>query len=404
MTAPGARLARALTAAGQVIDPQWHRAILEVDRAGFIPDTVWVTSKEHPGWFRPVSRDNPDHARWAHQDYALATQVDDGVPAGGPNGEPGWGRLRTSSISQPSLVVAMLQHLDARDGHRVLEIGTGTGYNTALLCHALTERAVVSTEIDKGLAAIAIDNLARAGYAPTVLDEDGVGHPETGMGLGSFHRVLSTVAARGQIPHSWVRQTWPGGTIVTPWEVGNLPGVLVKLVVCEDATATGHIVGDAPFMVLRSQRPDPRHLRDLVDEDAPETISGHTTVNPRLVAYRHPGWQLALGHLVPDLRYAVYEAAQDRPEWAGEATVYVATPDGAWAVGEYTPQGSPYQTTHVGPRDLWAEVGAVWAEWVRFGRPGRDRLGVTVDEAGTHLWADSPAGVFRSLTDVSAGR
>lgn len=53
------------------------------------------------------------------------------------------------------------------------------------------------------------------------LGEDGNGYPETGIGMGSFRRLISTVAVRGQIPHAWVRQVWPGGVIVTPWEVGT---------------------------------------------------------------------------------------------------------------------------------------------------------------------------------------
>ncbi|MFD6099995.1 hypothetical protein ACFVWN_25880 [Nocardiopsis flavescens] len=403
MTSPGAALARTLSSAGHIIDPRWHRAILAVDRAAFIPDTVWISSRDHPGYYMPVTRDDPDHARWANEDYALATQVDDGAPAGGPNGEPGWGRLRTSSISQPSLVVDMLQRLDAADGHRVLEIGTGTGYNTALLCHALTEKAVVTTEIDQKLARVAADNLSRAGFTPVVLDSDGVGSPVAGVDMGMYHRVLSTVAARGSIPHSWVRRTWPGGVVVTPFEVGTRPGVLVRLVVGGDETAHGRIVGEAPFMVLRSQRPDPRPLQELVDEGHPGKQSGMSSVNPRLVDYHNPGWQLVLGHLVPDLRYAVYEAAEDRPECAGEASVYVATPDGSWALGEYEPAGAPYAIERFGDRDLWAEVGASWEAWERAGRPGREQLGVTVDAEGTHLWAGSPDGVLRSPGSPATG-
>ena len=391
---PGARLARNLASAGQIIDPQWHRAILAVDRTGFIPDTVWVTSRDHPGYYVPVTRDDPDFAQWAHQDYALAVQVDDGTPGGGPNGQPGWGRLRTSSISQPSLVVDMLQQLDVHDGHRVLEIGTGTGYNTALLCHALTEKAVVSVEIDQGLAATAVKNLATAGFHPNVLTADGAGHPVPGVDEGLFHRLLSTVAVREDVPSSWVRQVRPGGVIVTPFEVGNTPGVLLKLRVLEDGTALGHFTGDAPFMVMRSQRPGTRRVRDLVDENAPGVRETHTDVNPRVVAYPHQGWQLALGHLVPDLRYAVYEATEDKPEWAGEATVYVATPDGSWALGEYTPAGGPYEVRQDGDRELWAEIGAAWHDWARFGSPGRDRLGVTVDEHGTRLCVDAPAALL----------
>jgi hypothetical protein len=119
-------------------------------------------------------------------------------------------------------------------------------------------------------------------------------------------------------------------------------------------------------------------------------------VNPRVVAHRHPGWQLVLGHLAPDLRYAVYEAAEDRPEYAGEATIYIATPDRSWAVAEYTSAGGPYETERAGARDLWAEVGAAWDAWCTAGRPSRDQLGVTVDVTGTHLWIDKPS-ASRSL-------
>ncbi|KOX10697.1 hypothetical protein ADL05_24515, partial [Nocardiopsis sp. NRRL B-16309] len=138
--------------------------------------------------------------------------------------------------------------------------------------------------------------------------------------------------------------------------------------------------------------------REVVNQNSPTAVAGRTAVNPRLVTHPHQGWQLVLGHLVPDLRYASYEAAQDRPEWAGEATIYVYDQGGSWALGEYTPAGAPYEARRDGPRDLWAEVGAAWEAWCAAGRPGRDRLGLTVDEAGTRLWVDEPRRVLgRSL-------
>ncbi|QVJ00286.1 methyltransferase domain-containing protein [Nocardiopsis eucommiae] len=387
-TPPGAGLARTLATNGTLTDPMWHRAVLATDRSAFLPETIYGLDPAHPGWECPITRTDPRWDRWVAGDFALVTQVDDGEPVG----EDGRGRLPTSSISQPSLVVEMLQALDAREGHRVLEIGTGTGYNTALLCHALGEEAVVSVEVDPRLAETAVKNLAEAGHHPTVLTADAAEAPA--VSEGEFDRVLSTVAARGQVPLWWVEQSAKYGVIVTPFEVGNTPGVLLRLRVHGDGTATGHFIGDAPFMVMRSQRPDVRRVRELVDEDDQEATDGLIELNPRVVAYRNQGWQLALGHLVPGLRYAVYEAAEDRPEWAGEATVYVATPDGSWAVAEYTPDGGAYQTRQAGPRALWAEITAAADEWMRFDAPGRDRLGVTVDEWGTHLWADSPAGLL----------
>jgi hypothetical protein len=110
-----------------------------------------------------------------------------------------------------------------------------------------------------------------------------------------------------------------------------------------------------------------------------------------VVTHRNPGWQLVLGHLAPDLRYAVYEAAEDRPEYTGEATIYIAAPDGSWALAEYTLAGAPYDTERVGTRNLWGEVGAAWDAGCTAGRPSRDQLGVTVDVTGTHLWNAKPS-------------
>jgi hypothetical protein len=65
----------------------------------------------------------------------------------------------------PSLMVRMLQLLDVIDGSRVLEIGTATGYNAAVLCHRLGADQVASTELHPGLAAEAAEHLCGSGYS-----------------------------------------------------------------------------------------------------------------------------------------------------------------------------------------------------------------------------------------------
>lgn len=59
----------------------------------------------------------------------------------------------TSSISKPSIVAAMLDHLHLEPGMRVLEIGTGSGWNAALLARRVGEANVTTIEVDAELAA-----------------------------------------------------------------------------------------------------------------------------------------------------------------------------------------------------------------------------------------------------------
>ncbi|MFC7328709.1 methyltransferase domain-containing protein [Marinactinospora rubrisoli] len=386
---PGARLAEVLTSVGAITDPAWHRAIRAVPRAPFIPDTVWVSSRDRPGWYRPITSDDPECPTWADADWSLITQVDDGVPAG----EDGWSRLPTSSISQPSLVVAMLQALDARDGQRVLEIGTGTGYNTALLCERLGDERVTSVEIDPEVADSAHRALGKLGYRPRLVVGDGVlGVPDG----APYDRLLATVAAH-DVPTAWIGQVRPGGVIVTPWSTWFSPGVLLRLEVAGDGGASGRFVGEADFMMLRSQRSRSPfgEWREYVDENDPAAVAGRTRTNPRWIAYRNDGWRLVAGHLVPGVDFVSYEAA----DGSGEASVYVfdrGLGTGSWALGEYSPREDSWETSVRGPRDLWAEIGAAWRVWQRAGRPGRDRLGLTVTPEGAQvLWADVPE---RTLT------
>ncbi|MDQ3886867.1 MAG: methyltransferase, FxLD system [Actinomycetota bacterium] len=119
-----------------------------------------------------------------------------------------------SSASSPKLVATMLEQLAAQPGQRVLEIGTATGINAALLAELVGPTGtVVTIELDDDLAATAAKNLETAGYPQVkVLCGDGaLGHP----GHGPYHRIIVTAEAWDLVP-AWWDQLTVGGRLVVP--------------------------------------------------------------------------------------------------------------------------------------------------------------------------------------------
>lgn len=117
------------------------------------------------------------------------------------------------TISQPYIVALMTQLLAVRPSDRVLEIGTGSGYQAAVLGRLAT--AVYSIEIDPTLAETARQRLAALGYDNvTVRTGDGFfGWPEQ----APFDAIMVT-AATPRVPEPLIAQLREGGRIVVPLE------------------------------------------------------------------------------------------------------------------------------------------------------------------------------------------
>jgi protein-L-isoaspartate(D-aspartate) O-methyltransferase len=122
-----------------------------------------------------------------------------------------------SSSSQPAIMARMLDQLDVQPGHRVLEIGTGSGYNAALLGHLVGETgAVVSVDIDADLVADARERLAACGVSQVTVGcgDGGLGWPEH----APYDRIIATVGA-WDISPAWVAQLAPQGRLVVPLDL-----------------------------------------------------------------------------------------------------------------------------------------------------------------------------------------
>jgi protein-L-isoaspartate(D-aspartate) O-methyltransferase len=115
------------------------------------------------------------------------------------------------TISQPFMVAAMTEALELTGHERVLEVGTGSGYQAAVL--SLLAREVYSIESNPRHAEAAAERLARLGYANVHL---GVGDGTLGWaGVAPFDGIVVTAAAP-QIPPPLIEQLADGGRLVIP--------------------------------------------------------------------------------------------------------------------------------------------------------------------------------------------
>ena len=141
----------------------------------------------------------------------------------------------------------MLEMLGLRGGERVLEIGTGSGYNAALLAELVGPLGRVTTiDIDAELVAAARRHLDDAGYAHvrTIVADGAAGDPEG----APFDAIVATVGVE-QIPAAWIDQLRGGGRLVAPLTIRTMQKVVSfeRMIHGLESSA----VLDAGFIMLR---------------------------------------------------------------------------------------------------------------------------------------------------------
>ncbi|TYC66280.1 methyltransferase domain-containing protein [Streptomyces sp. CB01881] len=364
---------------GRPVPPEWKAAVTAVPRHHFLPDRVWL--EDDDGALRACDS-HIDPERWfqaAYENAPVVTQVNGGND---PDDEDDlW---PSSSASSPTMVVRMLEDLDLRPGLDVLEIGTGTGWNAALLAHRLGPEYVASVEIDPAVARQARASLNAAALNVEVICGDGALGWSPGL---PYDRIISTCAVR-RVPKAWIEQTKPGGIIVTPWDSPMLGWCLLKLTI-ERGQTHGRFSPHSSFMLMRNQRTNLRIFRDVV-RDGQRPGRSTTRLSPWLVGGNHWEARFALGLTLDD----VWTTWEHEPDVPGVTTrLWVATTDaGSWAAVDHDgEQDDRFTVWQFGERRLWDEVEAAYAWWEANNRPGPARFGLTITEGGQQVWLDDPA-------------
>ncbi|WP_131736945.1 ATP-grasp peptide maturase system methyltransferase [Actinomadura roseirufa] len=385
------QLADHLERAGALRSPAWRAAVESTPRHEFIPEFFQRTDTERGTMWEPVTR-TAERGRWlelAYQDQTWVTQLDRHVTPGqvsGPvTGEP------TSSSTLPSLVVGMLENLDVGEDANVLEIGTGTGYSTALLAARLGDDQVTSIEYDADVAARAAAALTRAGHSPHLITGDGL---DGAPGRAPFDRIIATCSVR-HIPAAWLAQARPGARIlvtVSGWLHGH---GLALLTVNPDGTADGRFLpGTISFMIARSHAA-PAIPSSLYDEltaelgDAPArpaSVGGDvrrdwTGVFVAQLAAPGAQWQARRTDGGPWIDYYIDPVTRS-------AAALTPVPGGGWSVRQ------------TGPVRLWDDIERAVGTWHDAGSPHTDQFRIhingdtqtiTLDETAWTLPTQGPA-------------
>jgi len=287
-----------------------ERAFRRVRRHRFLDHWYCLDPSSFPPvWSRfDFDRDGPDSHTMStiYSDRSLVTGID--------------GYRPTTSTSQPRLMARMIETLQLEPGMRVLEVGTGTGYNTALLAETLGEPAnVFSVELRPEIAELARKALRQEGYGDArLLVKDGAFGAEEGA---PYDRIMVT-AGCADISPAWLEQLKPEGRLLAPIQHGHLDPLLEFQRAGEvPGGATARVVGRSTFMPMAGALAGPNAwqsfliggmpheslwLRDLpiklpgTEEGHPLGVDTHRSVQFYLSLVSRELWQTNKGYGLAD--------------------------------------------------------------------------------------------------------
>jgi protein-L-isoaspartate O-methyltransferase len=340
-----AAMVDSLVAAGAIVDPRWRTAFSVVPRHLFVP-RYYQNTIDGLALIEATSGD-----MWLstiYTDTHLVTRDD-----------------VTSSSTAPSLMATMLEALDLGGDETVLEIGTGTGYNSALLSERLSDQQVVSIDIDPQLVDDARRHLFSAGYQPLLAATDGIdGYPSH----GPYDRIIATCRLEF-VPPSWLAQLRPTGSIITPLGAG-----LARITKHQDAgAATGVFLPDSAYFMPLRHHQGQSPVADLIQtaNTSPGRSRGYEY---DAAIYRDNAARFWLDLTQPDVRTLQNETA---------SIAYHL--DGSWA---RFVEGTVIQG---GSRNLWDDIESSHRRWILAGEPARERYRLVITrEHQRVLLDDSP--------------
>jgi protein-L-isoaspartate(D-aspartate) O-methyltransferase len=347
------------------LETRLRQAFLTVPRHLLVPTHI---TQVEPGEWR-----EQDASAVVYQDRPLITKLSPG-------------RLPSSSSSAPSLMAGMLEALDLAPGLRVLEIGTGTGYNAALLSEIVgISGQVVSVDIDSNLVELAQLRLKNAGYSNIQV--------ATANGLLGFEqnapydRIIATGCVTS-IPSAWRSQLVSSGIALGSLKQGRATP-LFQLFKQRDGTLHGTLLSiPASFMSLYTDSPPAFSRIDfsaydalpLVEEgNVADTLVGrimepYDASLAQFLSFHLPGMELYMRYLggASTLRSNVAQ---------------ILILDGTMLSLVHPDEHADFwKMTVRGTVPLWSQITTLIDSWEHSGRPSLEQYEIYVDQQGKSVF------------------
>jgi protein-L-isoaspartate O-methyltransferase len=359
------------------VSPTWRQAIATTPRHNFVPAEFITGHDTAPG-------DTPAPLTKAYQDARL-------FPAAQPSPHS------IAHLRPPSVVASLIEALDVRPGHRVLEIGLDHGYSTALLARVLGDDATFAIDPDPAAVHNARARLADIGHRPHLA----IGHelPEH----GPYDRILVTDDI-ARVPWELAEQLAPGGLISVDISLGRTSGGRVVLR-READRLSGHFspAGRATAPTSRRLLPRPRHPAKTRDRTNAEESS--TTLDPRLWNV-DPLWLMFLAStrrrdiavgLIEDDDGDRYYLSDNDGSWAEIERVdqerrrtRETRPDVIQPPPSVPPHTGARRVWQAGPSRLWTELARTHQTWTDLGQPHLHDIGLSATPGRQWIWLDGP--------------
>lgn len=367
---------------GALSQPQVEAAFLRVPRHAFL-DRFFrreVRAREaHMQEFCPASFAHfDDWLRAIYVDEPLITAYDDAYTA-------------TSSSSSPGAMAVMLEAAEIRRRMRVLEIGSGTGYNAALLAVIVgSPQRVVTVEIDADIAAQARLRLNHVvGLGVTVHTGNGF----DGYAKGApYDRIIATGSTRS-VPLSWLEQIRPGGIILMNL-IGEMGVSAFLKVVKKEArfAAHGRFLAGSTFLELREAGDLPHPCTARVDRFLSRPITAQME-SSRVVFDLALLWDRRLKFVLQLAFPHMFIASV-----SADSTCFCFVDQASETSLVFRPSDGEFFRVEVrGDASVWDRIQAVYQQWMGLGRPDVTAYYLHIDSSGNQVVTLAPSPERRGI-------